>query len=78
MTTQKRGPKSQTLVMVPLSELVSKLPAGSRIKISRVWYELLQETLGSAEAETEFIEVENENTKDQIFVESLDLSDETE
>jgi hypothetical protein len=78
MTTQKRGPKSQTLIMVPLSELVSKLPAGSKIKISRVWYELLQETLGSANAETEFSEVENENTKDQIFVESLDLSDETE
>jgi hypothetical protein len=64
--------------MVPLLELVSKLPAGSKIKISRVWYELLQETLGSANAETEFSEVENENTKDQIFVESLDLSDETE
>ena len=77
--TNKRGPKSQTLIMVPLSELVSKLPAGSNIKISRVWYESIQETLGLSEPSPfpEGIPTTDSGTiiEDKIHVESLDLSE---
>jgi hypothetical protein len=51
MTTPKRGPKAQTLIMVPLEELVSALPVGAKIKISRVWWQEMQETLGLTPAE---------------------------
>ena len=74
--TNKRGPKSQTLVMVPLSELVVKLPAGSNIKISRVWYDSIQETLGLTAPVYEFMPLAADNSpQEQIHVESLDLSD---
>lgn len=68
----KRGPKTQTLIMVPLSELVSKLPAGSNVKLSRVWYESIQETLGLNKVEQSF---ETPEPQDAILVESLDLTD---
>lgn len=75
MTTPKRGPKAQTLIMVPLSELVSKLPSTGNVKISRVWYEEIQKTLGFIETVNESIQqaVEPEN---KILVEALDLTDE--
>lgn len=76
MTTKKRGPKSQTLIMVPLSELVAKLPAGSNVKLSRVWYESIQETLGLSEPNA-FPEAPSQ-IEEKIHVESLDLTDETE
>lgn len=77
--TNKRGPKSQTLIMVPLSELVTKLPAGSKVKISRVWYELLNETLGSSDEPCPFPEgvfsTVDTAPETKIHVESLDLSE---
>lgn len=78
MEKQKRGPKSQTLVMVPLSELISKLPANSKVKLSRVWYSGILESLGQDESEPcPFPEAPNQ-VEEKIHVESLDLTDETE
>ena len=79
--TNKRGPKSQTLIMVSLSELVAKLPAGANIKISRVWYSEIQETLGLVVANENansapIITESGEIVESKIHVESLDLSDE--
>lgn len=79
MTPQKRGPKSQTLIMVPLSELVSKLPPSANIKISRVWFQELQETLGLSIPETNnTTPVEANQPTEQILVETLDLSGDQE
>jgi hypothetical protein len=76
MEKQKRGPKSQTLIMVPLSELVAKLPAGSNVKISRVWFQELQETLGlSPFSESATVVSATPETPEQISVTTLDLSD---
>lgn len=66
--------------MVSLSELVAKLPAGANIKISRVWYESIKETLGLVKTKenTSGTPVTESGTviEDKILVESLDLSDE--
>lgn len=67
--------------MVSLSELVAKLPAGANIKISRVWYESIKETLGLSKNESppeDGVPVTDSGTVigDKILVESLDLSDE--
>lgn len=82
-TPNKRGPKSQTLIMIPLSELVAKLPAGSKVKLSRVWYSEIQETLGLVETPEQdtpinSIPATDSGTviEDKILVESLDLTDE--
>lgn len=78
--TPKRGPKAQTLVMVPLAELVAKLPASGNVKISRVWYEDLQKTLGFIasvnDAATQTVGSPEPEAQNQIFVESLDLTEE--
>ena len=78
--TPKRGPKAQTLVMVPLAELVAKLPASGTVKISRVWYEDLQKTLGFIasvnDAATQTVISPEPEAQNQIFVESLDLTEE--
>jgi len=79
MEKQKRGPKSQTLIMVPLSELVAKLPAGSNVKISRVWFQELQETLGLSPFSENVTAVSAASeAPEQISVTTLDLSDDQE
>jgi len=76
MTTPKRGPKAQTLIMVPLEELVSALPVGAKIKISRVWWQEMQETLGLTPTDApEALVVPRDNQKPEsgetIVVETL-------
>jgi hypothetical protein len=73
----KRGPKSQTLIMVPLAELIAKLPATSNVKISRVWFQELQETLGLSPFTPESTTAVSAapETAEQISVTTLDLSD---
>lgn len=65
--------------MVSLSELVAKLPAGANIKISRVWYESIKETLGLVETKENTggtpVTESGEIVESKIHVESLDLSD---
>jgi hypothetical protein len=65
--------------MVPLSELIAKLPASANVKISRAWYELAQETLGvSFSVDHEAVESKQNPPQEQIIVESIDLSEEAE
>jgi hypothetical protein len=78
MTPTKRGPKSQTLIMVPLSELASKLPPSANIKISRVWFQEIQETLGLTKSVNELLTSVQPEPAEQISVTTLDLSDEQE
>lgn len=75
--TQKRGPKAPTLVMIPLSELVAKLPPNANIKLSRVWHEEIQETLGFTKVVNDFLQTTSESPQqpeNKILVEALDLS----
>lgn len=79
MNSQKRGPKAQTLIMVPLSELVSKLPSTGNVKLSRVWYEEIQKTLGFIETVNESVQQaanSDSEPENKILVQSINLDSE--
>jgi len=74
----KRGPKTKTLITIPLSELVKNLPVSGNVKVSRVWYDSVKETLGFSSETNELPENQqlDPEPENKIFVESIDLDSE--
>lgn len=72
----KRGPKTKTLITIPLSELVKNLPSSGNVKVSRVWYDSVKETLGFSDAANEPTENQDPEPENKIFVESINLDSE--